>query len=88
MTKWATEKLRYHRWAYGEFYDYSKDFAANDDRRVFINIFELVKEAIEAVSTIDNNLVCVALNKIIKEKYEMLSEIQRRFHEQFKANVA
>ena len=88
MTKWATEKLRYHRWAYGEFYDYAKEFAANDDRQVFINIFDMVKEAVEAVNAIENKLVFVALNKIIKEKYEMLSDIQRRFHEQFKANIA
>ena len=88
MTRWANEKLRYHSWAYGEFYDYSKEFAASDDRQVFINIYDKIKEAIEAVSTIDNNFVCVALNRRIDKDYKILRSIQNTFHEQFKANVA
>ena len=88
MTKWASEKLWYHRWAYGEFYDYSKEFAENDDRRLFINIFDKIKEAIEAVSAIENNTVKVAMNKQIEKDYAILKSIQNTFWEQFKANVA
>ena len=88
MTNWAKEKLKYLQWAYGEFYEYAVEMNQDDDRWLFINIFENIKEAIEAVGEVDNNLVRVALNKEIRENQEVLSKIQNAFNDKFQANAA
>ena len=88
MTKWAREKLSYHNWAYGEFYRYSIEMNQSDDRRLYINIYNNIEEAINEVSTVQNTLVRVALNKEIKESYETLKAIQKTFWDKFQANIA
>ena len=88
MTKWANEKLKYHKWAFGEFYEYALEVNQFDDRITFISIYEQVQKAIEAVSSADSHFVHVAMNEKIKKSYETLRNIQKNFWEGFKANIA
>ena len=87
MTKWANEKLKYLKWSFGEFYEYAIWTEQTDDRRLYVNVYNMVCEAIEAVKDIDNNFVQVALNKKIRQEQEMLSGIKKSFWDKFKKNI-
>ena len=50
-----------------------------DDRRVFINVYRQLYEAIDSLPDNPNNVVCVAMNHYISEEREMMDEILNRF---------
>ena len=50
-----------------------------DDRRVFINTYRQLYEAIDSLPDNPNNIVCVAMNHYISEEREMMDEILERF---------
>jgi len=86
MTKWANDKLSQLELEYGEFYSYANKNIenANDDRHVFITIYNRIKEAIEAVNSINNAYVYVALDEEIKKSQKILKTIQKQSWEDFK----
>ena len=77
MTDWARWKLDYHNRMYGDAARLWED--AQDDRRVFHAMYFSIAEAIKAVQGINNLTVQLALNRLIKSKYEEMEEIYCRF---------
>ncbi len=53
--------------------------SVHDDRRVFINTYEQVYEAIDSMPDNPCAWVCVAINKKVAEEREMMDGIIRRF---------
>lgn len=51
----------------------------SDDRRVYINIYNQLIEAVKSLSDNPNNVVCVAMNRYIAEEKKTLDEIKTIF---------
>jgi len=77
MTAWVKKKLEYHEFKYKKIYDKWTEF--NDDRRLFCNMYEIIRDAILAISEVDNNFVQVAFNHEENIKYETMDEIVNYF---------
>ena len=50
-----------------------------DDRRIFINTYHQLYNAVDSLPDNPNNVVCVAMNRYISEEREMMDEIMMRF---------
>lgn len=51
----------------------------HDDRRLFINIYNQIVEAVSSLSDNPNITVCVAMNRYIKEEQKTLDAIKMYF---------
>lgn len=72
-------------WVWAHDYGYKADEWNNimppvaDDRRIFINTYRQIYEAIESLPENPHNVVTVAMNSYIQEERQMMDEIKRRF---------
>lgn len=94
MTNWAREKQRYLRWAHGEFYDYATEMRDTHTEvgkireiALFIEIYETLAEAITLVQDTYNFIIRNAMDGEAKKHLEKLSEIQKRFWDEFQDYV-
>lgn len=72
-------KIRQMEYFFGEAY---RDFMTqdpHDDRRVYINIYNKIVEALNSLPKNPNNYVCVAMINAIDADLETLEDIGRRF---------
>lgn len=53
--------------------------SVNDDRRVYINIYHQLIEAVQSLTDNPNTIVCVAMNRYIAEEKKTLDEIKKVF---------
>ena len=73
-------------WVWSHDYGYKADEWNNimppvtDDRRIFINTYRQIYEAIESLPENPNNVVAVAMNRYITEERQMMDEIKGRFN--------
>lgn len=51
----------------------------SDDRRVYINIYHQLVEAVQSLTDNPNTIVCVAMNRYIAEEKKTLDEIKKVF---------
>ena len=51
----------------------------SDDRRVYINIYHQLIEAVQSLTDNQNTIVCVAMNRYINEEKKTLDEIKEVF---------
>ena len=51
----------------------------SDDRRVYINIYHQLVEAVQSLTDNPNTIVCVAMNRYISEEKKTLDEIKKVF---------
>ena len=51
----------------------------SDDRRVYINIYHQLIEAVQSLTDNPNTIVCVAMNRYITEEKKTLDEIKEAF---------
>lgn len=51
----------------------------SDDRRVYINIYHQLIEAVQSLTDNPNTIVCVAMNRYIIEEKKTLDEIKEAF---------
>lgn len=51
----------------------------SDDRRVYINTYHQLIEAVQSLTDNPNNTVCVAMNRYINEEKKTLDEIKEVF---------
>lgn len=51
----------------------------DDDRKVFCNTYDMLMEAINAMETIENNLIWIAFNNQYHKEYSELQSIADRF---------
>lgn len=51
----------------------------SDDRRVYINIYHQLIEAVQSLTDNPNNIVCVAMNRYIAGEKKVLDEIKEVF---------
>lgn len=51
----------------------------SDDRRVYINIYHQLTEAVKSLTDNPHNVVCVAMNRYIAEEKKTLDEIKAVF---------
>jgi len=77
ITEWAKEKLQYIEYMYGK--HAAKWEIENDDRKIYANIYNLLHQAVIAVSGVDNNTVYVAMNNELRREFEVMEEIIARF---------
>lgn len=72
-------------WVWAHDYGYKADEWNNimppvtGDRRVFINIYRQIYEAIESLPENPNSIVVVAMNRYINSERFQMDEIKRRF---------
>ena len=73
-------------WVWAHDYGYKADEWNNimppvtDDRRIFINTYRQIYEAIESLPNNPHNVVTVAMNSYIQEERQMMDEIKGRFN--------
>jgi len=78
---WKYMKL----WVWAHDYGYKADEwndimpPVTDDRRIFINTYRQIYEAIESLPENPNSIVAVAMNRYIKSERFQMDEIKRRF---------
>jgi len=79
MTRWASDKLAYIKNRYFE--DYKKWLSDDieDDREIFCSLYVMLWGAVNAVRDVENTVVCVAMDKKIKDEMAMMDLIQKRF---------
>lgn len=51
----------------------------SDDRRVYINIYHQLIDAVKSLTDNPNTIVCVAMNRYINEEKKTLDEIKEVF---------
>lgn len=75
--------LRLWSWAYdfeAKMHEWNNLFPpVDDDRRVFINTYQLVYDALDSMPDNPNNWVCVACNRKLDEERKMMNDILARF---------
>lgn len=72
-------KIRQMEYFYGATYNAFVEQDPHDDRRVYINIYNEIIEALNSLPKNPNNYVCVAMINAINEDLETLKDIGRRF---------
>lgn len=79
MMSWKKSKLDYIELFYGDAYKQFKADDAHDDRRVYINTYEMIVNAIKSLRKEPDIFVRVAMNDAINRELEMMRDIGRRF---------
>jgi hypothetical protein len=77
ITDWAKIKLSYLEDMHGK--RAARWESENDDRKLYSNIYRLMYEAVLTVASIENNRVHVAMNRQMREDFEVMAEIIMRF---------
>lgn len=73
-------------WVWAHDYGYKADEWNNimppvtDDRRIFINTYRQIYEAMESLPENPNNIVAAAMSRYITEERQMMDEIKGRFN--------
>lgn len=50
-----------------------------DDRQLYCNLYEMLVEALEVLSDIENNFIWCAFNKEFREELKIMDDIRERF---------
>ena len=74
---WKSRKLWQIRRKYEDNIEKWKD--AHDDRRLFVNMFNIMIEAICSLPEEPDNFICVAMNDKIDKYMETMNDILERF---------
>ncbi len=77
---WKRRKLSYLEFFYGDNYKVWNELDLHDDRRLYCNIYELIKEALESLDDNPVNFVCVAMNKYIEENENIMDRVISNFN--------
>lgn len=73
---WKQRHIAHLKFVYGPKAEkWIKESFINDDRIVYVNVYRMMIEALEALPDEPNNYVCVAMNRKMKEDKQMLDEI-------------
>lgn len=73
----STLKKRYLKLLFGKEREEYKN--QKDDRGLFCNTYDILMEACNAMSNVENNTIWVAFNRYFNEEVEALEEIKERF---------
>ena len=77
MTTWKEKRLDYHEFIYGK---YAEEFVEyDDDRRLYVNTYKMIQEALMSLPQEPNFWVKTAINKQLDEDYKVLSAIIMNF---------
>lgn len=76
---WKERRIENLEYFYGKAYEQFKSEDPHDDRRVYINTYEMIMEAVKSLKNEPNNYVAVAMNKAIAKDLTMLEDIGKRF---------
>lgn len=79
MMSWKESKLDYIESFYGDAYKQFKADDAHDDRRVYINTYEMIVKAIGSLRKEPDLYVKVAIDEAIRKDFEMMRDIGQRF---------
>ena len=79
---WKSLKLAVLEMEYGKQAKVWNDLypPVSDDRRVYINIYHQLIDAVKSLTDNPNSIVCVAMNRYITEEKKVLDEIKLRFN--------
>lgn len=78
MSTWKTRKINYMKTVYGSKIEEFKGH--NDDRGLYVNIYNMIIEALESIENEPHNFIIVALNRHISEKTACLDSIIENFN--------
>ena len=78
---WKSLKLAVLNMEYGKQADEWNNMfpPVTDDRRVFINIYHQIVDAVKSLPDNPNAFVCVAMNRLIAEEKKTMDEIKSHF---------
>jgi hypothetical protein len=78
---WKSLKIAVLEMEYGKKADewYNLYPPVSDDRRVYINIYHQLIDAVKSLTDNPNTIVCVAMNRYINEEKKTLDEIKKGF---------
>lgn len=76
-------KKRYLKLSFGKEREEYKN--QTDDRGLFCNTYDILMEACEAMSNVENNTIWVAFNRYFRQEVETLEEIKQRFQSKVNA---
>ena len=78
---WQSPKIAVLEMEYGKKADEWNNLypPVSDDRRVYINIYHQLVEAVQSLTDNPNTIVCVAMNRYIAEEKKTLDEIKKVF---------
>lgn len=79
MKSWKEHKIDYLEMFYGDAYKDFKKANVFDDRRLYVNIYEMIVKAINSLRKNPDTFVVVAMNHHIDEELEILRHIGRNF---------
>lgn len=71
------QKAKVLTYKYGQFAKKCAD--CTDDRKLFVNVLNIMLESCKTMESMDNNFVCVAFNNECKKQCEMLDRIVKHF---------
>lgn len=74
---WKQKKIEFVKHFYGDKVEAWKD--EHDDRRLYVNIYNMIIEALETLPEEPNNYICVAINREIAKDRETMDEIREHF---------
>ena len=72
------KKISYHKFMYEE--PTERFNGHNDDRQLYVNIYNYVLEALESIEEEPHNFICCAINHYLDKEYETLDDIKERFN--------
>lgn len=76
---WKTAKLKSWKLDYEAQANEWRQLGVTDDRRIFINCFDMVVEALESLPTDPVSYICVAVQQHMQSDRAMMDDIIRRF---------
>lgn len=74
---WKQKKLDYIAFIYGR--KLSEYEGHNDDRRLYINMYNIITEAINSLPDEPNNYICCAVNHKLDEDFAVMDDIKAYF---------
>ena len=76
---WKARKLDYIKLMYKDNYDLYSTVDCHDDRRLYINMYDQLIEAISTMPEEPVPFVCVAMNNEINKSIEVMKKINLNF---------
>lgn len=64
---------------FGEYYRRWNEAGLDDDRNIFVAMYDQLTEAADAMSKVDNSFVWIAFREKMKEQEKTMCEIVKRF---------
>lgn len=76
---WKEQKFDYMEWFFKEDYEKWSKMDVNDDRRVYINTYDQIQNAVNQLPDEPDVYIKAAMNNLMREDFDMMKRIQTHF---------